>query len=146
MRITATSVGGPEVRAALHRLGQSPRLAVDRTAEDIEDAIEAEAARHNRSGALVRSIFKRREAGGWFIGHDPNIAPHARFVHWGTRPHLIVPKRKKALRWPSGGRFFFARKVNHPGNRSDAWLVRVARLAPQFFHRHIAELLAARGG
>lgn len=52
------------------------------------------------------------------------------FVHWGTRPHVIKPKNKKALRWAGAdGRFIFARAVNHPGYRGDAYLVEAARKA-----------------
>jgi hypothetical protein len=47
-------------------------------------------------------------------------------VHWGTRPHKIRPKTKKALRWAQGGAFQFAREVNHPGYRGDPWMIRAA--------------------
>lgn len=33
-----------------------------------------------------------------------NSAPHAFWVDRGTRPHTIVPRRKKILAWRSGGR------------------------------------------
>ena len=67
-----------------------------------------------------------------------NIAPYARFVEFGTRPHEIWPKEghgfvgplqpgqsrraktdigthRVALRWYSGGKPVFARMVKHPG-------------------------------
>ena len=111
--------------------------ALDRTAIDAEDFIEAATARHAKTGTLERSIFKARTAGGWELGHDTQVAPHARFVHDGARPHVIVPRKRKVLRWPGGAQFIFARRVNHPGYSGDAWLRRAAAAAPVNFARHI---------
>lgn len=93
---------------------------------------------HTKTGALARSL-RLRPAGddGWVIDHDQQYAPHAVFVHWGTRAHEIRPRDKKALRWPSGqgGKtgFVFARFVHHPGYEGDAWLVEAADAAVRQF-------------
>lgn len=42
-----------------------------------------------------------------------NDAPHAPYLEFGTRPHVIEPKNGKALYWP-GARHPVAR-VHHPG-------------------------------
>ncbi len=55
------------------------------------------------------------------------------FVHWGTKPHEIRPRRRKVLRWPAGDEFVFARKVRHPGYEGDAYLVRAADDAVRAF-------------
>lgn len=95
------------------------------------DSAQRQADTHTQTGALARSLFlKPQGESAWVIGHDLQHAPHALFVHWGTRPHVIRPKDRKALRWASGqGRgtqFLFARFVNHPGYKGDAWLVKAA--------------------
>lgn len=69
------------------------------------------------------------------------------FLERGTRPHLIVPRKGKALRWPAkgtpvtlGGRartgaakkpgaFAFAKRVHHPGTKAQPFLVPAARAA-----------------
>jgi hypothetical protein len=68
-------------------------------------------------------------------------AEYAAFVELGTRPHVIVPRTKKVLRWPatgsatlsgrvaSGGQAIFARKVNHPGTKAQPFMVPGARKA-----------------
>lgn len=146
MKLRVTSTGIPEVRARLLRIGQVGVRALDRTVVEVEDYVEAEAAKHNRTGKLVASIYKRRLGPlAWEVGHDPRVARHALFVHWGTRPHDIRPKRKKALRWPAGAGFAFARKVRHPGYKGDPWLVRAAAQAPAIFARHVRALLAKEG-
>lgn len=112
--------------------------ALTRTAVEVEDEIEAGAAPHAKSGVLERSIFKARITGGWEIGHDGQVAPHARFVHDGTRPHVIEPNKRQVLRWPTPGGFAFAKRVNHPGYAGDPWILRAAREALPAFERHLA--------
>lgn len=55
--------------------------------------------------------------------------PAVHFVVNGTRPHLIRPKRAKALRFEVGGRLVFSQLVRHPGTRPDDFLGRALRLA-----------------
>ncbi|MHC9292059.1 hypothetical protein ACRCUN_06300 [Mycobacterium sp. LTG2003] len=59
-------------------------------------------------------------------------ADYALYVHEGSRPHLIRPRRAKALRFQIGGRTVFARLVRHPGVRARPFL------------RNAAERVAAR--
>ena len=82
----------------------------------------------NTKAATSRDPFRRR------VFHDPQRAPHAIFVNFGTKPHVIRPKDKKALRWVGGdGRFRFAKEVNHPGYRGDPYMVRAATEAVKSF-------------
>ena len=138
MSITVNVSGTEAVRAKLAQLGDVlSRQALAATAVEVEDYVAQQASVHNKTGALVRSVFKTQTADGWLIGHDLQHAPHALFVHWGTRPHVIRPKNKKALRWAAGGKFAFAKQVNHPGNAPDKWLERAAALAPAIFAKHV---------
>ena len=97
------------------------------------DEAQRGAGRHNKTGALFQSLYNRAIPKGREVGHDPSRAPHAVFVQLGTRPHEIRPKNKKALRWASGGKFFFAGKVNHPGYRGDAYLLTAETAAIRAF-------------
>lgn len=47
----------------------------------------------------------------------------------GARPHVIVPKYAKALRFTVAGKVVFAQKVNHPGNPAHPYLSRWLREA-----------------
>ncbi len=47
--------------------------------------------------------------------------PQAKFTDEGTRPHIIRPRNKKALRFRVGGRIVFATVVHHPGNKATRW-------------------------
>lgn len=135
LRLTIEGLAAVEVRQRATQ--QAIDRALARTAIEAEDAIEAGVAPHAKTGAIERSIFKARITGGWEIGHDSQVAPHARFVHDGTRPHLIVPDTRRVLRWPTPGGFAFAKRVNHPGYKGDAWLRRAAREALSAFERHL---------
>ncbi|MFI0827300.1 hypothetical protein ACH4Q7_22910 [Streptomyces roseolus] len=50
--------------------------------------------------------------------------PATRFVLDGTRPHIIRPRRRKALRFEVRGREVFAAYVRHPGTRANDFLGR----------------------
>jgi hypothetical protein len=65
---------------------------------------------------------------------------YAAAVEYGSRPHVIVPVRRKALAWGGPRRLsgtlraggkpeFFAKRVNHPGTRAKPYLVPGARRA-----------------
>lgn len=102
------------------------------------DTAQTQVDTHTQTGALARSLRLRSDgSGGWIIGHDQQHAPYAPWVHWGSRPHVIRPREKKALRWPSGqgGQtgFVFAKWVRHPGYAGDAWLVKAADEAVRQF-------------
>lgn len=160
MNVNINTTGVEQVRAMLQRIG--PALtgqALAETVVKVEDYIRAEAGKHLKTGALNSSIFKRRNAdGSWEIGHDLRRAPHAVFVMFGTKAHLIKPidggtyssykdangktvrkgiakggRGRTTLRWAGGGAFHFAKAVHHPGNKPDDWLKRAAALAPQIF-------------
>jgi len=104
------------------------------------DTAQTQVDTHTQTGALARSLRLRSDGnGGWIIGHDQQHASYAPFVHWGwrrTRP--IVPKQKKALRWPSGAGgktgFVFAKWVKTPAEYAgDPWLVQAADEAVRQF-------------
>ena len=142
MRLSVDLDGADAVRRTLERIGRdaAPR-ALAATAEDVEEYAGTEAGKHTKGGALFRSTDKRRDGEAWIVENDLQVAPHALFVHWGTKPHVIRPRRKKALRWAAGGAFVFARGVKHPGYKGDPWLVRAAAQAPLIFARHVAAAL-----
>ena len=52
---------------------------------------------------------------------------YAPYVHDGTRPHVIRPRRAQALRFRVGGRTVFANVVNHPGTRARPFLTQALR-------------------
>lgn len=88
-----------------------------------------------RTGRLRASLrVERRSTFGlrlrWTIGSD---VEYADMVHDGTRPHVIRPRTKQALRFRMGGRTVIVAKVNHPGTR-----------ARPFLDRALAEVARAR--
>lgn len=44
------------------------------------------------------------------------------FVHEGTKPHDIFPRKKKWLRWAVGDRFVFSKHVKHSGTKPDQFI------------------------
>ncbi len=56
-------------------------------------------------------------------------APHALFVHEGTRPHDIVPRNARVLAFKVGGEQVFATRVRHPGTKGKKYLTDQLHLA-----------------
>ena len=133
VRVTIEGMADAERR--IKASGAAIQHALDVTAVQVEDLVEAGVGKHAKTGALERSIFKHRIDGGWEVGHDSQLAPYARFVHDGARPHVIEPDKRRVLRWPIPGGFAFAKRVNHPGYGGDPWLRRAAREALPIFER-----------
>jgi len=80
---------------------------------------------HKRSGTLrdrgILPIFARQSGGLIWAGIGTNVE-YARIHEFGgvTRPHLILPRWKKALHFTKDGKDIFAMKVHHPGSRIPA--------------------------
>lgn len=76
-----------------------------------------------KSRSLQRSIhYTMNYQGSGFlvkVGSDNKIAL---LHHNGTRPHKILPKRAKTLRFHSHGKIVFAKVVNHPGTKANRYL------------------------
>ncbi len=118
-------IKNPQELQKLHRLLNGKQLkeviskAVKRAAEDyvenVHEFIDAGKTFTPRTGFLQQSI-------GWrplskFRAKVFVNAKYASFVEYGTQPHVIKPKKRKALRWEEEGQQFFAKKVFHPGNK-----------------------------
>ena len=135
LRLSGLSEATGTLRGIMPHLTHKTILDLSQVA--FEEAYKG-ASRHDKpSGthALIQSLFNGAVPGGRFVGHDLRRAPQAEWVNMGTPPHVIMPKNKKALRWSGGGRFFFAKKVNHPGYIGDAYIIRAASVAIQQFAR-----------
>ena len=130
-----------------------------RLADELRDAtqesvllVEAEAKR--RVPQVTRALFRtikgdvKETSGGTFRGivsAGGGGVLYARMVEEGTKPHVIVPRRKRALRWRSGKGFRFATSVQHPGTKPQPYMVPAldasrARIE-KAFQKHADQLL-----
>ena len=77
-----------------------------------------------RTGFLVQSFQAVLTPGllRWYP-----TASYARFVEFGTAPHVIRPKNARALYWP--GAEHPVRLVNHPGTKPNPYMERIAAAA-----------------
>jgi len=80
-----------------------------------------------RTGNLRRSIH---------VGHVSTRsadtvaqADYAAAVEFGTKPHEIRPRNRRALRWKDGNRYRFATRVQHPGTRAQPYMIPGAQRA-----------------
>lgn len=88
---------------------------------------EMEARVPVRTGKLKQSIEVRPQGDKVIVGPDTF---YANYVEFGTKPHVIEAKNKKALAFTMNGQKVVVKKVNHPGTRAqpfvrpafDAWV------------------------
>ena len=72
------------------------------------------------------------------IVHTSNIK-YARGVEFGTRPHLIKPKNKKALYWK--GAKHPVKSVNHPGSKAKPYLIPAFESEKDYLIKDLKEVL-----
>lgn len=105
-RSTAGVVGRDFVKRGI-RLQRLAQNQVGRKTGNLRSTITSDV------GADVRGVVLT-------VGSSSKIA---RIHHDGTRPHIIRPKRVGgALRFSSGGRIVYARRVMHPGTKPNHYL------------------------
>jgi hypothetical protein len=105
------------------RVRRAGSLAATRAAEEYSDAIH-EWVQDGKAYKVGQNTTM--QATGWHPQGDGAVVysngPHAGYIEFDTRAHLIKPKPgRKALRWfaggPGGGRMI-RRSVRHPGTKA----------------------------
>lgn len=72
-----------------------------------------------RTGRLAQSIIKEVSDGKATIAV---LAPHAKFVVFGTAPHEIRPMNARTLSFHAGGKLIFTSLVHHPGAKPNPFM------------------------
>jgi len=112
------------------RLLRLPGGAVDRSLRRrvarVQRAAQTLAPGSMGDGIRVRVDYR---AGGPH-GVITSTHPASLYVVYGTRPHIIRPRRSGGvLRFTVGGQVVYARFVNHPGTRPNDFMIRALRQA-----------------
>ncbi|MFV2172340.1 hypothetical protein ACFHW2_11840 [Actinomadura sp. LOL_016] len=106
----------PKVQADLDRRCDAGKAAATAVCPRSEDGRNGQDPGHLASTIRV----ERRGAGRRLMYGNDTTAWYAGLIEWGTRPHDILPRNGRWLRWidPQTGQPVFARKVRHPGTRA----------------------------
>lgn len=93
-----------------------------------------------KTGHLARNIIRGRVSSQHAIVEART--PYAATVEFGSKPHVIEPKKARMLAWPESGgdrrlsgrarskvkgRMIFAKKVHHPGTKPQPYLIPAAK-------------------
>ncbi|MCX4994261.1 HK97-gp10 family putative phage morphogenesis protein [Streptomyces longwoodensis] len=118
-------------------MSEDVKRAVDRTRMDVQN--EARRRAPVDTGRLRSSIVSRAEGGGRSLGYvvGTNVS-YAAAVEYGTAPHVIKPKYKRALYWP--GAAHPVAQVNHPGTKAQPFLRPAIELTPIFWRAHASQI------
>ena len=134
----ATVEGIRQLERRLAAIGETRSML---RALQIATVSEAQALVPRKTGHLQRSIRPGRLTDDYAVveARTPYAAP----VEFGTKPHIIRPKNKRALAWPASsagrrlsgrrrtnsGRLVFASIVHHPGSKAKPYLIPGAKAA-----------------
>lgn len=129
------------LRRALGGMSDDVKRAVNRTRIDVQN--EARRRAPVDTGRLRSSIVSRAEGSGRTVGYvvGTNVN-YAAAVEYGTAPHVIKPKNKKALFWP-GARHPVG-KVNHPGTKATPFMRPAVEMADIFFRANLSQVRGRR--
>lgn len=87
-----------------------------------------------QSGTLLATLRResgRNATGPWIdvVGGRRGLTPYHGWHIFGSDPHTIRPRRRKALRFTVGGMTVFAAIVHHPGTEATRYLQRALQAA-----------------
>ncbi|MFJ6319704.1 HK97 gp10 family phage protein [Streptomyces californicus] len=123
------------LRRWVGRLSTESKRAADRTGIRVQN--EARRRAPVDTGRLRSSIVTRSEDRGRIydvtVGTNVNYAEH---VEYGTAPHRIYPRTKRALYWP--GAAHPVAYVDHPGTSPRAFLRPAIAMAEAFLREELA--------
>lgn len=118
------------------------REAVKTTARDIKALASAEHRYTSRSGTLEREgIAYQTDGLQATVFLDSKAVPYGRYLHEGTKAHVIEPRNRRVLRWPVGEDFAFAKRVRVSGIKPDPFLYNAAEEEAPAFERRLAAAL-----
>jgi len=112
-----------ELRSAFKKAPQLVSKELEKTTKDAGKHILAAEKEEVpiKTGQLRRSIT---------LDYKPisvSIYPTVKYalpLHDGSKAHVITPKTKKVLRFKAGGKWVYARRVNHPGYKGNKFVER----------------------
>ena len=135
--MSASISGIPQLRARIEAIKPNEKLL--RTIA-LSAVREQKLLVPRKTGNLGRTIHLGRVTAQ--VAETIASASYAAYVERGTRPHVIRPRNRKALRFPAdagsarlsgsprtGGRVRFAKRVQHPGTKAKPYMLPGARRA-----------------
>ncbi len=99
---------------------------IDRMLELTGFALQGELKREapgGKTGDLRKRISAPRRIGGSAFAIDFGV-DYWTFVNFGTKPHIIRPRRASVLRFEKEGAIVFAKVVRHPGTKANPFVDR----------------------
>ncbi len=113
---------GKELARVFKKAPEIARVEYKKSLERVAAHVTREAQRRapvgkHKGGGNLRQSIKYAPLGQSAFIVQVN-AKYGIYVEKGTKPHVIVPRRKKALAFTVGGKKVVTKRVNHPGTKA----------------------------
>lgn len=95
---------------------------ISRTGTSERETIGENIDKDKKNKSVEQSIGSEASYGAMFKGTVGSPSIIALYLHEGTKKHTIMPRKKFVLRWLDGKKFYFAKRVRHPGIKADPFL------------------------
>jgi hypothetical protein len=132
-----------EVKKNLVDMDSQTRSALEKGINEASDF----AIQQLQQDAPIRTGFLRSSFNKILFGTTAriySIASYVMIVERGSRPHIIMPNKAKALHFMVGHEEVFAKSVRHPGTRGRFFIARtidiVSRQAPKILSKQLSNV------
>lgn len=125
------------VRIALNKAGQS-------YVESVKEYVKERKPWQVRTGALLQSIsYSEIEEGKILVVGESERVKYGRFLEFGTKPYIIKPRKRKALKNPTEEGYIIRKAVRHPGIKARPWFFRKEHIqrAKEAFEKAVGDEL-----
>lgn len=143
--MTTVTIDGSRFRDALDELlgdfhtmaAQALDAGVDAAAKDAFSTTLFQDHTHKLREGTKATVSNRD-----FKGKLVNATPYARFIEYGTKAHVIRPRKAKILRWYShaSGGWAFAKVVHHPGTKPRPFFKHAGEVGGRTIYNTLAHL------
>lgn len=131
-RVLSTQPDMIAIRSVFHdRRGPVGRMLDQRSARVLTTARRLVGVRSGLLLSTLRRTLGRDNRGPYadVIAGVRGLTDYLGYHHDGFGPHVIRPRRRRALRFVAGGRVVFAARAEHPGYRGSRFLERALNSA-----------------
>lgn len=145
MEVTLTIQNANQLMRTFNRAPAVASAEYKKSLERIAAKVTSEAQKlspvgKHKGGGNLRQSIRYAPYGSYAYMVRVN-ASYGAYVEYGTKPHLIVPKTKKALAFNVGGNRVITKRVNHPGTKAQPFFRPAIKIAEDYAGKEMSSAM-----